>query len=1374
MAAIDWAATPLGPVETWPQSLKTCVRVVLTSQQPMFVWWGPELINLYNDAYISIIGGKHPQALGQPASVVWHEIWDAVEPRVGTCMRENKGTYDEALLLIMHRHGYDEETYYTFSYSPVPDDSGVPGGILCANTDDTGRIIGQRQLALLRSLAEATSDARTLTEVFRHAAHALASNPRDLPFALLYRIDADRTQFSLEAVCGTRRGVPGVPERIAIDDDSVWPLASDELQVVDGLSHRFGRVPMGAWERPATHAAVVPIAGAGGKRPVAMLVVGLNPLRRFDEGYRSFVELIAGQIAAASTNAQAYEEEKRRAEALAEIDRAKTAFFSNISHEFRTPLTLMMGPTEDLLGGAHGPLAKPQQEQLELVHRNEIRLQKLVNSLLDFSRIEAGRIQASYEPVDLAMVTRELAGAFQSAIEKANLKLVVDAPTLDEPVYIDRDMWEKIVLNLLSNAFKFTFDGTIAVSLHRDGERAVLKVSDTGTGVPADEVPRLFERFHRVEGARSRTHEGSGIGLALVQELVRLHGGAITVDSTLGTGTAFSIAIPFGTAHLPPEHVGKARAAQSTAVAIDAYVDEASRWSGGLGLASGSIDVSSAAPRMAVSEQRATILIADDNADMREYLRKMLESQWTVIAAADGSEALAIARQHPPDLVLTDVMMPGLDGFALLRELRALETTRLIPIIMLSARAGEEARVEGLQAGADDYLVKPFSARELLARATTHLELSRLRRSIDDERRKLFVTFMQAPVAVAVLAGPEHVYELANPLYEAMFKADITGKPLRQAFPEWPADAAPFELVDRVYQTGEPAFEHEYPLVFDRRGTGRPEEGFFQFTLQPLRDLEGVTRVMAVAIDVTEQVRARRVLEASEARFRRLVNQVEAGVSQIDFEGKFFYTNERFREIVGRSEAELAQLSLLQITHADDLASCLGSFQHCIASGTPFVVEKRIIKPDGSFVWVQNSVSRVDDPDGRPASMAAITIDITQRRFAVEQLRESEDRYRLAVERLAMAQQAGEIGMFDWVIPTAQMYWSPELCRMLGVSPDFAPSAEAWEARMDPHDRATAKGEYERAVAEHRESITHQYRIVTQSGEHRWIRLSMSFRYDGAGRLDRVVGAAVDVHPLVLAVEREQVAREDAERAARFSEMFVGILGHDLRNPLNAIAMATSLIESRAGGDDRIAKPATRIASSSRRMARMIDQLLDFTRIRVGRGLPLDYRPTDLAEVARGAIDEIEMASKCAVNLVVTGDSSGTWDRDRLSQLVSNLVANACAHGTAGCDVVVRIDGAIHDQVELEVRNAGAIPRELLSDVFEPLRADRRKTRGSSGLGLGLYISQQIVLAHRGTITVESDEHHGTSFTIRLPRTATVPEHVFGDHTSSSEISIAR
>ena len=410
---------------------------------------------------------------------------------------------------------------------------------------------------------------------------------------------------------------------------------------------------------------------------------------------------------------------------LGELDADKTAFFSNVSHEFRTPLTLLLGPVEDVL--AEPELPATQRKRLEMVHHNALRLLKLVNALLDFSRLEAGRMQASFAPTDISKRTRELAAAFHSAAEKAGLRLIINCARLSIPAYVDQEMWEKIVLNLISNAFKFTFKGEIAVRVQEDDTHFRLEVRDTGTGIPKDQLPYLFERFHRVQGARARSHEGTGIGLSLVLELTELHGGTVSVESALWRGSTFTVSIPKGTAHLPAGSVvpvSKAAAHSANAVT---FAEEARRW-----LleepAPGAVRAPDQATDASSGSHKARILLVDDNADLRDYMTQLLEPHYQVEQAVDGEEALARASLEPPDLVLSDVMMPRLDGFGLLRELRSNARTRSVPVILLSARAGEEASIEGLDAGADDYLVKPFSARELLARVRTHLGLALTRR----------------------------------------------------------------------------------------------------------------------------------------------------------------------------------------------------------------------------------------------------------------------------------------------------------------------------------------------------------------------------------------------------------------------------------------------------------------------------------------------------------------------------------------------------------------------------------------------------------------------------------------------------------------------
>ena len=308
---------------------------------------------------------------------------------------------------------------------------------------------------------------------------------------------------------------------------------------------------------------------------MGFLIAGLNPYRTLDESYAGFLDLIAAQLAAGLAAARARAEERRRAEALEELDRAKTAFFSNVSHEFRTPLTLMMGPLEDALQEGAQRLDPGTRDALGAAHRNSLRLLKLVNSLLDFSRLEAGRTQANFEPVDLAALTSEVAGSFRPVSEKAGLRFVVNCESGVGTVPVDRQMWEEMVLNLVSNAFKYTLSGEIRVSLESAGESALLTVADTGCGIPGEALPHLFERFYRVPDARGRTHEGTGIGLALVQEIVNLHGASIEVRSQLGEGTTVLVTVPGRTASGASVRTIEL---ESSATRAQAFVTEAQGW----------------------------------------------------------------------------------------------------------------------------------------------------------------------------------------------------------------------------------------------------------------------------------------------------------------------------------------------------------------------------------------------------------------------------------------------------------------------------------------------------------------------------------------------------------------------------------------------------------------------------------------------------------------------------------------------------------------------------------------------------------------------------------------------------------------------------
>ena len=883
MRSMDWSTTAIGKVDNWPQSLRSVLSILLASRHPIFVWWGRELVQFYNDAYRPMLGAtKHPQAMGQRGRECWTEIWGIIGPMTEAVMQRGESLITEDGLLALDRNGYLEECYFTYAYSPIRDESGGIGGVFVACSESTERVLGERRLRTLRDLSARTSEQRTAAAACEEAAETLAANPHDIPFALLYLTDAGGDEARLAGATGIEAGSALAPPTIALEGAAAhrarWPIAA-VLQTgsavrIDQLAIAAADLPGSVWPETPSSALVLPLVKPGHDRPAGVLVAGLSPRRALDDHYRSFFELVAGQVAAAITNARAHEEEKQRIELLDELDRVKTSFFGNISHEFRTPLTLILGPLSEAL---RAPYPSLHGEDLRLAHRNGLRLLKLVNTLLDFSRIEASRLEARYEPTDLASLTRELASAFRSMVQSAGVAFIVDCAPLSEDVYVDRDAWEKIVLNLISNAFKFTLAGEIRVAMSEVGGRVVLSVSDTGSGIAAEEIPRVFERFHRVRGTRGRTQEGSGIGLALAHELVRRHNGTIAVTSAVGRGTTFTVSIPTGTGHLAADQVGTPSGRALTASGAVPYLEEARRWlpdSASSIVDEGSFEEDLSrliqSPLQSTTEPRARILLVDDNVDMRAYLARLLGSRWEVEAVSDGAAALAVAREHPPALILTDAMMPGLDGFELIRELRASPATSAIPVIMLSARAGEEAQIQGLQAGADGYVVKPFSGRELIARIQSQIALAQVREAAEAYRAQLHDLFMHAPAAICVLRGPDHVFELANPLCLQIFgNRQVMGKPIREAAPEL-EDQEFFELIDQAFKMQVPLVCKERRVRFNRGEGEGVCDRYLTLVFQPVLDFRGrIEGVTIFTFEVTELVQARHKSEAFAIELQR-------------------------------------------------------------------------------------------------------------------------------------------------------------------------------------------------------------------------------------------------------------------------------------------------------------------------------------------------------------------------------------------------------------------------------------------------------------------------------------------------------------------------
>lgn len=1005
-----WEQTIFGPVDAWPQSLRSALSICLGSGFPIAIYWGPELGLIYNDEWSPILGSKHPWALGRPAHAVWPEIWDTIGPLFDKVMSTGQATRSKDQLLAMHRHGFTEECYFDYTFSPISGEAGKVEGIFNAVVETTFRVIGERRTRLLRDLGERLADASSIEQACHSVRQVLQENRHDLPFALIYLHDEGGAgSISSVVACGLRSDV-SIPA-------AFWPIEPVlvgapwvRFEDVDGRLAQF--IEGAVWPEPCTSALIFNLPGLDTEHPNGIFIAGISPRLALDAEYQSFLERTAAIINAALTRARAAERERERAEELAKLDRAKTTFFSNASHEFRTPLTLMLAPLQDALSRSGTGIAMAR-EDLALMHRNGLRLLKLVNTLLDFSRIEAGRVAAVFESVDLAQLTADLASNFRSAMERAGLYFSIDCQPLRQQFYVDRDMWEKIVLNLLSNAFKYTLEGGVSVRLVEDTAAGTveLRVEDSGVGIPEDSLPRLFERFYRIENQRGRTLEGTGIGLALVQELTRIHRGTVEASSILGRGTTLIVRLPAGSGHLA-SYSNVQRTQSSTSVRADAYVEEALRWlpqpKGSPPLATGTGETSDA-----ISE-RIRLLICDDNADMRSYLGRLFNKH-DVRFATDGEEAWRAIQESPPDLVLTDVMMPRLDGFGLLRRLRADERLRHLPLVMLSARAGEEAGAEARAAGADDYVVKPFAARELSLRIDAAFKMARLRRerlaALTQSEQMFRAIADQAPVAIWVADADGLVTYMNRHWYE------FTGQRPHQAESrQWlqcvhPDDRRRIESEDIEAAHLRRDFRFEYRL--------RRADGSYRWMLDsgvPRVDEQGAfSGFIGSVVDITEHREAERILRDSNLvleqqvaertkEFNTLWQLTPDILAIADHQGRFVNVNPAATEILGWSKTELLATAFTELLHPDDrLSTALeyGAQQRDGYLTTHF--ENRYRCKDGAYrsiMWTAVTAGERIYATGR---------DVTAAKAQADALKHAEEALRQASKMEAVGQLTGGI-----------------------------------------------------------------------------------------------------------------------------------------------------------------------------------------------------------------------------------------------------------------------------------------------------------------------------------------------------------------------------
>lgn len=984
--SMDWSATPLGPIESWPQSLRTSVNLCLSSTFPILIAWGPKNIQIYNDSYRPICGAKHPNSMGQN----FRECWESALPVVGVPFdkgQQGEGTYIKDQRMFLDRYGYMEEAFMTFSFAPIRDETGSVGGIFHPITETTDKMLSARRTRVLRDLGADIIKAKSVKEIGLLIADKYEDYELDLPFLAMYQLDADGKKALLSHYTGfTATSNLYIPE-LKIDDCRLTaPLSLEEVlktknaRVFNNLSAIYGDFNCGPYEESPESALILPLQITGQEDIFGFVIAGVSRRRMLDEAYINFYQLLGSTYNTAISTIYAYEQEQKRAIALAEIDLAKTTFFSNVSHEFRTPLTLMLGPLEEIMKDKDFYSSK-DKESVESIERNAQRLLKLVNNLLDYSRVEAGRIKATYQPLDFTELTEDLASGFRSVIEKAGLNFNVHCNVLTKKIYADKSMWEKIVLNLLINAFNYTLRGSITVNLEQQDEFVSFEVIDTGIGISAKDLPLLFERFYRVENAVGRTHKGSGIGLSLVSELVKLHHGTITVNSIEGRGSSFIVHIPTGKKHLPPQQVQENLPIAISSQIKDLFAKESmdilmhndTLEDSGIAASIKAIDNVEKAYRVS-----AKILIVDDNADMRAYLYRILSPYFDVFVAVNGKDALKKIHYIMPDLVLSDIMMPVMDGKKMLNKIKENPTFLKIPVIFLSARAGEEARIDGLDAGADDYLVKPFSAAELLSKIRTQIKISSSRMFAEQKLRNLL---NNAPVAIALYRGSSHILEMANEKmlnYLDKTAEQILHQPIFEVMPELKTEG--FDIImDTVLNTGIRHISVEIPLKLFR--PYKPLIAYVNITIEALVEENNViSGLMVVASDVTEQVTARKDLEKVTDTLKLAIDGAGIGTWNADLISGKLTVSERTKIIHGwPDEVSITVLQSSKQIEEEHRNKVLLAIETAVKENKSFdEVFSMIPLNSNKKKWIRASGKAYYDAEGLPTNMAGTVIDITE------------------------------------------------------------------------------------------------------------------------------------------------------------------------------------------------------------------------------------------------------------------------------------------------------------------------------------------------------------------------------------------------------------
>ncbi|OCF72550.1 hypothetical protein I204_06932 [Kwoniella mangroviensis CBS 8886] len=782
----DWSKTRLGPREKWSSVIEMMIEVVLRSPTQDALWLGEDFQMIYNDNYAQIV--DHPHMWGRSARVkeAWGPVWDSVSHLIDRCLSAGEPCYREDDLLLYRRgpKGYWVEKYHTWSFIPLFDEDGKPLGLFNPTRDTTASVLARRRQETMRDLSEQLLTARTTNEFYNGIVEVLEQNPKDVPFLMCYSVEVgselNHASLHLESSIGIPEGHQAAPTDLDLPisadrfsrasfglkgnqlssptlsaisalssgtgrmrysyDKQSWPIAqaisTRQAVVVDDCTDLIKGFPLREWEALPESAIIVPISSESSvETPQAVIIIGLNIASPLDSVYEDWIHVLRAHLTTSLGTVRAAEAEINRQAERDRMERAKTAWFQGAAHDLRSPLTLVAGPLDDVL---RTNLSSGQRTTLSLAQRNLARVQRLVNALLDFSRIEAGKLTGRFMPLDLGTFVKDLAMMFKPAVERRKIDYKIQIEPHEGMVFVDPTLLETVVSNLISNALKYTEKGVITIDLRYYLTHADIAIIDTGIGIPAAELSAVTDRFHRATTALSRGTEGTGIGLALSKEIVRLHGGHLLITSQ----TAEESGGPHGSTFTARIPLIERQVVQDNLARIDfgtygkAVVDEAMHWispsdAGLESIGSENNESNSSRAEGYLFDRNDVLLLVDDNTDMRHYVKNIFSPYCRVVEAVNGKQALELAQRTPPHLILSDLMMPLMNGQELLTAIRSDPQTRMIPMVLLSAATDDELRLAAFVEGAEDFMLKPFKPKELLARVHLHMQIGKKRAHLE-------------------------------------------------------------------------------------------------------------------------------------------------------------------------------------------------------------------------------------------------------------------------------------------------------------------------------------------------------------------------------------------------------------------------------------------------------------------------------------------------------------------------------------------------------------------------------------------------------------------------------------------------------------------